>query len=239
MHISDGVLPTWVLAVGWIITIILLIVSIAWSKKQIGNLTEKVPQVAVMTAALFVACMLKIPMPPTSLHLMLAGLAGIILGPLVFVCIFISLLLQAILFQFGGITVLGVNTLLMGIPGLCGYLIFMALSKTKSPSWLSSAVTSFVAVTITTVLLGIIFYVSGVDFGSLNAMLDRVSGIPVLSNIAEILQNTPGLLTFFMIFLMNIPLMLAEAVISAFIIPFIEKVKPEMLEQYKTNKQNE
>ncbi|MBZ3935047.1 CbiM family transporter [Methanimicrococcus blatticola] len=238
MHISDGILPTWVLAAGWILTIILLVVSIAWSKKQVGNLTEKVPQAAVMTAALFVACMFRIPVPPTSLHLMLAGLAGIMLGPLAFVCIFISLLLQAILLQFGGITVLGVNSLLMGVPALCGYLVFMALSKTKSPSWLSGAVTSFIAVTITTILLGIIFYVSGVDFGSLGAMLDRVSGIPILSNIADVLQNTPGLLTFFMIFLMNIPLMLAEAVISAFILPFIEKVKPEMLEQYHLKQKN-
>lgn len=236
MHISDGVLPTWVLAAGWILTILLLIISIVWSKKQIGNLNEKVPHAAVMTAALFVACMFKIPVPPTSLHLMLAGLAGIVLGPLAFVCIFISLLLQAILLQFGGITVLGVNTLLMGVPALCGYLIFWAMSKTKLPSWLSGGVTSFIAVVITTVLLGIIFYVSGVDFGSLAAMLDRVSGIPVLSNIADILQSTPGLLTFFMIFLMNIPLMIVEAIISAFVIPFIEKVKPEMLDQYRKNK---
>lgn len=249
MHISDGVLPTWVLAVGWIITIILLAACVVWSKRlmknstdntnNINTLTDKVPQAAVVTAALFVACMFRIPVPPTSLHLMLAGLAGILLGPLAFICIFISLLLQAILLQFGGITVLGVNSLLMGIPALAGYLIFAGLSKVKIPSWLNGAATSFIAVTITTILLGIIFYVSGVDFGSLNAMLARVENIPVLSTLADILQSTPGLLTFFMIFLMNIPLMIVEAIITAFVIPFIEKVKPEMLEQYKTNKQNE
>lgn len=237
MHISDGILPTWVLAAGWILTILLLIASIVWTKKLTkNNITDKVPQIAVVTAALFVACMFRIPVPPTSLHLMLAGLAGILLGPIAFVCVFISLLLQAILLQFGGITVLGVNSLLMGVPALAGYLIFMMMSKTKSPSWLNGAFTSFIAVVITTVLLGIVFYVSGVDFGSLNAMLDRVDGIPVLSTIADVLQGTPGLLTFFMIFLMNIPLMIAEAVISAFIIPFIEKVKPEMLEQYNARK---
>ncbi|WNY28241.1 Cobalt transport protein CbiM [Methanimicrococcus stummii] len=237
MHISDGVLPTNVLAAGWILTIILLGVSIVWAKRQTSDLTEKVPQIAVVTAALFVACMFKIPMPPTSLHLMLAGLAGVLLGPIAFVCVFISLLLQAILLQFGGVTVLGVNSLLMGVPALAGYVIFALLSKAKLPSWLNGAATSFIAVTITAILLGIVFYVSGVDFGSLNAMLARVENIPVLSTIADTLQSTPGLLTFFMIFLMNIPLMIAEAVISAFIIPFIEKVKPEMLEQYKINKE--
>lgn len=236
MHISDGVLPTWVLIIGWVLAIVLLIISIFWTKKKTTDLSEKIPKIAVVTAALFVACMFRIPVPPTSLHLMLAGLAGIILGPIAFVCVFISLLLQAVLLQFGGITVLGVNSLLMGIPALAAYLIYAALSKTKLPSAISSGATSFIAVVITAVLLGIIFYVSGVDFGSLNAMLDRVAEIPVLSNIADFLKNTPGMLTFFMIFLMNIPLMIAEAVISAFVIPFIEKVKPEMLEQYKKNK---
>jgi len=236
MHISDGVLPTWVIIAGWMLTAILLVVSVAQSKKEMRNISEKVPQVAVVTAALFVACMFRIPMPPTSLHLMLAGLAGILLGPLAFVCVFISLLLQAILIQFGGVTVLGVNSLLMGVPALAGWLIFKTLSKTKFPFAVSGALTSVIAVTITTILLGIIFYVSGIDFGSLNAMLDRVSGIPVLSTIAELLTAYPGILTFFMIFLMNIPLMIAEGIISAFILPFIEKVKPEMLERYKKEK---
>ena len=232
MHISDGVLPMWLLAAGWMLTALLLAVSVSQGKKENTDLNAKVPQAAVITAALFVACMCRIPMPPTSLHLMLAGLAGILLGPLAFVCIFISLLLQAILLQFGGITVLGVNSLLMGVPALAGWLIFKALSKTKLPFAISGAFTSVIAVTITTILLGIIFYVSGVDFGSLNTMLERVAGIPILSTIAEMLTKWPGILTFFMIFLMNVPLMIAEGIISAFIIPFIEKIKPEMLEKY-------
>jgi len=232
MHISDGVLPTWILIAGWIIAAALMIACIAQSKKK-GNIEERIPRIAVVTAALFVACLLNIPMPPSSLHLMLAGLAGILLGPLSFVCIFISLLLQAILFQFGGITVLGVNSLLMGVPALVGWLIFKTLSKTKLPFAASGALTSVIAVTITTILLGIIFYASGVDFGSLGAMLERVSGIPVLSTLSDMLTKYPAMLTFFMIFLMNIPLMIAEGIISAFMLQFIEKVKPEILDEYR------
>jgi ABC-type Co2+ transport system, permease component len=236
MHISDGVLPTGVLIAGWILTVLLLVMSIAYSRKKMNNISEKVPQVAVVTAALFVVCLIKIPVGFTSLHLMLAGLAGILLGPLVFACIFISLLLQALLFQFGGITVLGVNSLLMGIPGLVGWLIFKALSKTKMPFAASGALTSVIAVTITTILLGIVFYVSGVDFGSMGPALKIVAEIPVLSSIADMLKTYPALLTFFIIFLVNIPLMIAEGIISAFILPFIEKVKPEILDDYRKAK---
>jgi hypothetical protein len=101
------------------------------------------------------------------------------------------------------------------------------------PIAISGALTSVIAVTVTTIILGIVFYVSGIDFGSLSAMLERVSGIPILSTIADLLKAYPALLTFFMIFLMNVPLMIAEGIISAFILPFIEKVKPEMLEKYR------
>ena len=237
MHISDGILPTWVLIAGWILAALLLIASVSLSKREMSNINEKVPQVAVITAALFVACIFKIPAGPlpTTLHLMLAGFAGILLGPLAFVCIFISLLLQAILIQFGGVTVLGVNTLLMGVPAIVGWILFKYLSKTKLPFAISGAFTSVIAVTITTILLGIVFYVSGIDLTSLSAMLDLVSGIPVLSTIADLLKTYPALLTFLMIFLMNIPLMIAEGIISAFMLPFIEKVKPEMLERYRSN----
>ena len=235
MHISDGVLPTWVLIAGWILAALLLIASVSLSKREMSNINEKVPQVAVVTAALFVACIFKIPAGPlpTTLHLMLAGFAGILLGPLAFVCIFISLLLQAMLIQFGGVTVLGVNTLLMGVPAIVGWILFKYLSKTKLPFAISGAFTSVIAVTITTILLGIVFYISGIDLASLSAMLDLVSGIPVLSTIADLLKTYPALLTFLMIFLMNIPLMIAEGIISAFMLPFIEKVKPEMLEKYR------
>jgi cobalt/nickel transport system permease protein len=232
IHISDGVLPAWVLIAGWVLTIILLLVSIYWAKKQTNDLTKKIPLIAVVTAVLFVICIVRIPMPPTSLHFMLIGLAGILLGPIVFVCVFISLLLQALLLQFGGVTALGVNTLLIGIPALLGYMIFKFISKTKLPLWVNSGLTGFMAVAFTTVSLAVVLFVAGVDFGALTAMLSRVEGIPILSHIARLLQDTPGLLIFFMIFLMYIPLMIIESIVSAFVIPFIEKVKPELLEQY-------
>lgn len=230
MHISEGVLPASVLAAGWVILIILLIVTIGWSRKKFGNISEKIPLIAVVTAAFFVACLFRVPVPPTSLHLVLSGLVGILLGPLALICIFIGLLLQALLFQNGGITVLGVNSVVMGLPAIIAWFVYKALLK-KTNTAVSAGLASAFSIFLSTLLLAVVFLAAGIDFGSLNALADYASGIPVLSSIVSALAGSSFGLTVFLLFLMNLPLMIIEGIICAFIVPFIEKVKPEMLEE--------
>lgn len=230
MHISEGVLPAGVIAAGWLVLIILLILTIGWSRKRLGNISEKVPLIAVVTAAFFVACLFKVPVGPTSLHLVLSGLVGILLGPLALVCIFIGLLLQALLFQNGGITVLGINSVVMGLPAIIAWFIYSALSK-KTNTAFSAGLASTFSILLSTLLLAFVFIVAGINFGGLTALADYASGIPILSSIVSVLANSPVGLTTFLLLLMNLPLMVIEGIICAFIVPFIEKVKPEMLEE--------
>jgi cobalt/nickel transport system permease protein len=128
VHISDGILSLPVLAAGWAITIALLAVALWWSKKK-GNLEEEIPKLSVMTAAFFVASLLHIDVPPTSAHLILNGLVGIILGIFAFPAIFIGVALQAVLFQHGGFTTIGINTANIGIAALIASAIFRGGSK--------------------------------------------------------------------------------------------------------------
>jgi cobalt/nickel transport system permease protein len=129
VHISDGLLSLPVLAAGWAITGVLLAASIWWSKRT-GNITEEIPRLSVMTSSFFVASLFHIAVGPTSVHLILSGLVGIILGILAYPAIFIGLILQAFLFGHGGVTVLGVNTVIMGVPALVAYGIFNEQSGT-------------------------------------------------------------------------------------------------------------
>ena len=229
MHISEGVLPGSVLAAGWILTAALIVISIMWSRKKLGNISEKIPLVAVITAAFFIACLFRIPVPPTSLHLVLSGLVGILLGPLAFICIFIGLVLQALLLQNGGITVLGVNSFVMGFPAMLAYFVYKFCSK-KTNSAISAGAASVFSIFLSTILLAIVLVASGIQFGSLNALFDIVSNIPVLSTLASVLTGSTFGLTLFLLMVMNAPLMIIEGIICAFIVPFIGKVKPEMLE---------
>ena len=86
---------------------------------------------ALLSSAFFVASLIHVPLGPGSVHLVLNGLLGIILGWAGFPAILIALFLQAIFFQFGGLVVLGVNTVTMAVPALCCY--YLALPWLKNP----------------------------------------------------------------------------------------------------------
>ncbi|MBW1888008.1 MAG: cobalt transporter CbiM, partial [Deltaproteobacteria bacterium] len=110
MHISEGILSTPVLISG----AVLATAGTAVGLKKLDY--ERIPHVAILSAAFFVASLIHVPIGPSSVHLILNGLMGLFLGWVVFPAILIGLILQAILFQFGGLTTLGVNTILMGLP---------------------------------------------------------------------------------------------------------------------------
>ncbi|MGD9383870.1 MAG: cobalt transporter CbiM, partial [Desulfobacterales bacterium] len=126
MHISEGVLSAPVLVTG----AALAVAGISVGLKKMDY--EKIPEAAVLSAAFFVASLIHVPMGPSNVHLVLNGINGLLLGWLCFPSILVALALQAILFQFGGITVLGVNTVIMALPGLMGYYLFGGLIKGKN-----------------------------------------------------------------------------------------------------------
>ena len=81
----------------------------------------------------FVGSLIAVPVGPSSVHLLLAGLMGIMLGTATFPAIAIALLLQALLFGFGGLTTLGVNIVNCAMPGvLLGLALGPAIRSTAS-----------------------------------------------------------------------------------------------------------
>ncbi len=118
MHISDGILSAPVLVTGFVGTAALA----AWSLKDLDM--EEIPKVSVLTSVFFVASLIHVPIGPTSVHLILNGLVGVVLGRRAFVAILLGLVLQALLFGHGGLTVLGVNALMMGGGGLMAYWVW-------------------------------------------------------------------------------------------------------------------
>ncbi|MBW2637609.1 MAG: cobalt transporter CbiM, partial [Deltaproteobacteria bacterium] len=118
MHISEGVLSAPVLIAGAAVAV----AGISIGLRRMDN--DNIPKVAVLSSAFFVASLIHVPLGPASVHLVLNGIIGILLGWLSFPSIFVALTLQAILFQFGGITTLGVNTVVMALPGVICYYLF-------------------------------------------------------------------------------------------------------------------
>jgi cobalt/nickel transport system permease protein len=130
MHIPDGFLAPAITLPAYAVAAPLWL----WAgRKHFGpSQVEALPAVGALTAVAFVLQTIMIPLPGgTSTHLVGASLLALARGPLVaFVCESLVLLIQALFFGAGGITVLGVNALAMGLLGpLVAWVVARALAR--------------------------------------------------------------------------------------------------------------
>src|SRR5512137_2383133 len=130
MHIPDGFLSIQVSVLLWLITLLV----VGYALKRVGaDLGERqVPIMGVLAAAIFAGQMLNFAVAGgTSGHLIGAALATILLGPwaatLVLTCV---ITIQALIFQDGGLLVLGANIFNMAIVGVTvAYMTFRTLRR--------------------------------------------------------------------------------------------------------------
>lgn len=197
MHISDGVLPTAVTLGCYAASAVIC----RWSVKRTRS--EDLPKVAVLTAAFFVASLVHLPFGPTSVHLLIPGLVGALLGPSAFLAIALGLALQCLLFQFGGLTALGANLLMMGLPALLAGLVFYHFKgqSRKRRVWVG-ALCGGGATVFSAFLLALLLATGGEDF----------------YGVAKLALGA------------HIPVVLIESGVSAMVVSFLLKVKPEILD---------
>lgn len=197
MHIADGVLPLTSIAAGWAGTG--LVAGLTLRKAPF----EALPKAAVMTSGFFVASLVHVPLGPTSIHLTLNGLVGIVLGPLAFPAILVGLILQALLFQHGGVLTIGVNTLMIGLPALAAYKIYALASSRKFSHREAAAgfLAGSLAIFFSGLLLALWLMTAGREFLTISRLA-----------LASCL-----------------PLMVVEGLVSAAAAAFLAKVKPEIL----------
>ncbi len=197
MHISEGVLSAPVLLTGAALTV----AGCAVGLKKMDY--DRIPQVALLSSAFFVASLIHVPIGPSSVHLILNGIAGILLGFAAFPAIMVALALQAVLFQFGGITTLGVNTFNMAFPAvICFYLFSRGVKHGNAVVALGSAFACGFAA----VLLGAIMVAVSLVFTEESFL--QVAKLVVVA---------------------HVPVMIIEGILTAFCVAFLKKVKPEIL----------
>ncbi len=96
---------------------------------------DRMPRVAVLTSAFFVATLIHVPLGfGASAHLVLNGLLGLLLGWAAFPAILVALVLQAVLFGHGGVWALGVNTVVMALPAVVCFYAFRGRARSGSES---------------------------------------------------------------------------------------------------------
>ncbi len=198
MHISEGVLSPAILIGGAAIAA----AGVSVGLKGLDH--EKIPSMGILSAAFFVASLVHVPVGPASAHLILNGLLGLILGWKAFPVIMVALALQAFLFQFGGITTLGVNTLNMALPAvICYYLFGWCVKKSVKQTVfiLAAFAAGFSAVLLSGLLVGLSLYLTGEAF------------LPVAK----------------LIVVAHLPVMIIEGFFTTACALFLRKVRPEIL----------
>ena len=159
-----------------------------------------------MSATFFVASLIHVPLGPSSVHLILNGLAGLVLGWAAFPALFVGLLLQAVFFGFGGLTVLGVNTVNIALPAvivhyLCRHGI-AASEPTRAAIW--GAVGGALAIALTTGFVAVSLALTGDAF------------LPAAK----------------LVFFAHIPIMAIEALLSGAAVLLARRVKPELFQAF-------
>ena len=200
-HIPDGVLSIPVLAAGAAVTV----AGCAYGLKRLE--AERIPQVGVLSSVFFVASLVHFPVGPSSVHLILNGLTGVALGWAAFPAILVALLLQAVLFGFGGLVVLGVNVMNMAVPAvLCGLLFDAVRRRTGAESrWTMAAAAGagMLGVLLTALAVALVLGLSGKEF------------LPAAR----------------LVIVAHVPVMVIEGFFTAAAIGLLLRVKPEFLDR--------
>ncbi len=196
MHIVDGALSNPVVIGGAVAAA----GGIALGLKSLD--LDRIPTAGVLSASFFVASLIHVPIGPSSVHLILNGLAGLLLGWAAFPALFVGLLLQAVFFGFGGLTVLGINTVNIALPAVLTWMIFGRLIAHGSPvqGAIWGGVGGAFSIAATTAFVAVSLALSGDEF------------LPAAK----------------LVFFAHIPVMAIEAVLTGFAVLLARKVKPEL-----------
>jgi len=197
MHISEGILSGPVLVSG----AALAAIGTGIGLKRLDY--DRIAQAGILSASFFVASLIHVPIGPSSIHLILNGIVGLLLGWGAFPAILVGLVLHGFLFQYGGITTLGVNTVLMALPAVLCYYLFgpMVRSDRKEVFLTGAFLVGSGAILFSGVIVGLALIFTGESFYEAAALVVAA----------------------------HVPIMIIEGVITMFCVGFLKKVQPAML----------
>ncbi len=206
MHIPDGFLSLVISLVFWAITAVTVGLAISKTNKSLGE--KQVPLMGIMAAFIFAAQMLNFPVAGgTSGHFLGGALAAIVLGPWAGILVMTAVIaVQGLLFQDGGLLVMGANIFNMGIlTALIGFGLYRAaISRGRNTRLVVAGVAAWLAVITSALMASMQLWLSGTS--RLQIVVPAMLGVHVLIGIGE-------------------------ALITVAALSFIERTRPDLLGQ--------
>jgi len=198
VHVAEGILTPGVAAGGWV----LAAAGIGAGLRRLDP--DAIPKVGVLSSTFFVASLIQVPLGPASAHLVLNGLMGVLLGWQVFPALAVALILQAVFFGFGGLTSLGANVLIMGVPALLARLVFAAGRppvEARSATLVRGGLAGATGIVGGAALLSLFLAASGREFAAAVAVIAAA----------------------------HLPVAGVEALVAGAVLSFLARVRPELL----------
>lgn len=204
LHIPDGFLNLIVSVVFWVITAITIGVAISRTNKTLGE--KQIPMMGVMAAFIFAAQMINFPVAGgTSGHLLGGALAAIVLGPWAGMLVMTAVIaVQALLFQDGGLLVMGANIVNMGLAtAAIGYGLYRSVSGRSK--------------TVKLVVIGLAAWLSVMAGALLTSLQLWLSGTSQLEIVIPAMMGVHALIG------------VGEALITVFAVAFIMQTRPDLI----------
>jgi len=173
-----------------------------------GIKTEEISKIALMTAVFFVGSTIHVPVGPTSVHLLLAGFTGLVIGNRTPIAVLTALLLQLFLLHLGGLASLGANVVIQSLPAmLLGALLRSRLATANAATAFGCGLaTGMASVAGSTLLLALLLIQSNQRFG-----------MGPFSTVSAVIAG-------------HFVLMFVEGFCTAFAVQFIVGVRPDFFQ---------
>ncbi len=218
IHLEDGALsPTWVLF-WWAVAAAIIAFTLLWMRRE--PVSVKRLTIGAMCAAVGIAAfMVTIPVFG-GIHLNLTPLIGILAGPAIGGIAVLIMNLFSAAVGHGGWGVIGVNMVVNLIEVLIGYYTYRTVKVSlKAGRFTSGFSATALALVISAVIVVVIIAVAGVQDSHLEE------------------EETAHNLVF--IAVANIVMGIVEGFITAYILTFIGKVKPDLLSEIERPRKEE
>lgn len=210
LHIPDGFLNLVISLIFWALSIVAIGISITKTNQLLGE--KQVPLMGIMAAFIFAAQMLNFPvLGGTSGHFLGGALAAIVLGPWAGILVMTAVIaVQALLFQDGGLLVMGANIFNMGVlTAAIGFGLYRLVIGSQNQ-------------TVRLAVAGLAAWVSTVASALLTAIQLWLSGTSRLEIVL------PAMLT------VHVLIGLGEAIITVAALAFIFRARPDLLTAEKS-----
>jgi len=193
LHIPDGFLTIMVSLIFWVITIIMVGLAVSKTNRSLGE--KQVPIMGVMAAFIFAAQMLNFPIAGgTSGHFLGGALAAIVLGPWAGILVMTAVVgIQALLFQDGGLLVMGANIFNMGIlTAVIGYGLYrLVIHQKKEIRLVVAGGGAWIATMAAALITSLQLWLSGTT--RLEIVLPTMLGVHALIGLGEALITVAAL----------------------------------------------